>query len=93
MSTLYVLKDGRHEALSRDTIRNIKQIDQIKKVKQAAYRQTRAMKALAGWLLTIQRKGLRLDAKDMVLTRLPNIDRLLSMCDETSAALEELRDA
>ncbi len=89
--TLYTKKKGQLVELTRDQIRRMRRVDQVCCVEKSAQQVLNTSRALAGWLEAVQRKSLHLDASDLVVTRLPNVDRIQLQCDALDTALRELR--
>lgn len=89
--TLYTRKEGKWIALSRDQIRRMRRVDQVVCVEKNAQQLVNTSRALAAWMEAVQRKALKLDATDLVVTRLPNVERVQLQCDALDRALKELR--
>ncbi len=89
--TLYTKKQGNLIPLTKDQIKRMRRVDQVCCVEKSAQQILNTARALAGWLESVQRKSLKLDASDLVVTRLPNVDRVHLQCDALDTALRELR--
>lgn len=91
--TMFTKKQGIYTPLSREQMRRFRRTDQVCAADRAGESLLYTTRALAAWLAAVQRKALRLDATDLVVTRLPNVERLQSDCDKLERALEEMRRA
>lgn len=89
--TLYTRKKGEYVALNREQVRRLRRTNDVVSLQNDAQKLARSTRALSTWLMAIQRKALRLDAQDLVVTRLPNIDRLLSLADAVDMAVKVLK--
>lgn len=89
--SLYTRKKGVYVELSREQVRRLRRTSDVIALQNDAQKLARSTRALAAWLLTIQRKALRMDAQDLVVTRLPNVDRLLTLADHVDKDVLQLR--
>lgn len=89
--TLYTRKNGSFIPLTKQQIQRMRRVDVVVRAEKKSAELARSTRALAAWLSGIQKRALRLDAMDLRVTRLPNVERLQILCDETDKALEELR--
>lgn len=89
--TLYTKKKGAMVEMTRDQIRRMRRVDQVVSVEKNAQKVLVTSRALAAWLEGVQKKALHLDASDLVVTRLPNVERVQLQCDALDKALKELR--
>lgn len=89
--TLYTKKKGEFIPMTRQQIRKLRRVEEVVRVQKASAKLVLTSRALAAWLASVQRKGLRLDAVDMVVTRLPNVERLQALCDDAADANDQLR--
>lgn len=89
--TIYTRKKGEFVALTREQARQWKRTSEVMTLQGDAQKMARSVRALAAWLLTVQRKALRLDVNDLAVTKLPNVDRLLSQADAIDKAIKILK--
>lgn len=89
--TLYTKKQGNYIELDRDQIRTLRRVDQVVAAEKASQKLINTARALALWMNGVQRRALKMDAHDLTVTRLPNVERLMAEIDTAQRALEELR--
>lgn len=88
--TLYYRREGKFVPFTADQIKRFKRSDEVSRLRHDADKLQRTTKALAVWLGSVQYKALQLDARDLMVTRLPNIDRIMAVCDDVQHALQAL---
>lgn len=88
---LYTRKKGVYVVLTREQIRRMQRQDEVLRLQGGALNAARSLRALSSWLMAVQKKALKLDKEDLVVTRLPNIDRLLSMADAIDKSVHVLK--
>lgn len=90
--TLYTKKKGQYQELTREQVRRLRRVNEVIELQTKANTLMRTTRALAAWLETVQKKHLKLDAKDLAVTRLPNVERLRSLCDAVDKASKTLEN-
>jgi hypothetical protein len=89
--TIFTKKGGNFVPLTREQIRRMRRVDQVVAVEKLSQQLLNTSRALAGWMESVEKKHLKMDAHDLVVTRLPNIERVQLQCDALDKALKELR--
>lgn len=94
--TLYTKKAGQYSELSKDDLRKLRRTSQVMALQVSSRHLTARTRALAAWLLGIHKLAearggvIKLAPEDLAVTRLPNVDSLLSLADEVDDREKEL---
>lgn len=91
--TLYTKKEGQYVALTREQVRRLRRNSEVMALQVSSLHLAATTRALAAWMRAIHQRNLKFEPADFVVVRLPNVDRVLSQCDEVSKRVDTLRSS
>lgn len=88
---LYTRKRSEYVKLTREQIRKLRRTNEVVQLQTDAKAAARVLRALSFWMISVDKRAMKLDRADLMVTRTPNVDRLLSMADKIDRDVHELR--
>lgn len=88
---LYRKHKGEYIELTTEQIKKLRRVDPVSRLQLKAEHAAYALIIHANWLRGIQRRSLKLDSSDLIVTRLPNVEKMEVQANELLTLVGEVR--